>query len=61
MRQKKRQISLEEKARRANGFSRSCSKCNHAPCSEVFSRLCSEAFIEGFKKGYKTHRKETSE
>jgi hypothetical protein len=36
MKQKKTDISLEEKARRANGLSRSCSKCNHFPCSEVF-------------------------
>jgi hypothetical protein len=60
MKQKKTDISLEEKARRANGLSRSCSKCNHFPCSEVFSRLCSKAFVEGFKKGYQKHRKELS-
>ena len=46
-------VSLDQKARKANGNDRSCGKCNHYPCPDVMSKVCSEAFIKGYKKGYK--------
>lgn len=46
-------ISLEMKARRANGKDRICGKCNHFPCPEAMKKVCDEAFIRGYKKGYK--------
>ena len=51
-------LSLDKKAKLANGRSHACGKCNHYPCGTVLSAICREAFIEGFKKGYHTHRKE---
>ena len=56
MRQKR--ISITDKARAANGRSHACERCNHFPCPPSLIRLCSEAFTEGFKKGYECHRKE---
>lgn len=46
-------VSLDQKARKANGKDRSCGKCNHYPCPEPMFKVCSEAFIKGYKKGYK--------
>ena len=45
-----KKLSLDVKARIANGRSRACGKCYHFPCGEVLSAICSQAFIEGFKK-----------
>ena len=45
-----KKLSLDVKARIANGRSRACGKCYHFPCGEVLSAICSKAFIEGFKK-----------
>ncbi len=53
-----KKLSLSMKAKIANGRSRACAKCNHRPCGAALSAICSQAFIEGFKKGYKTHNKE---
>lgn len=53
-----KELSLSMKAKIANGRSRACGRCNHRPCGAVLSAICSRAFIEGFKKGYATHRKE---
>lgn len=55
-----KKLSLDMKAKIANGRSRACGKCNHFPCVEVLSAICSQAFIEGFKKGYSTHKKENN-
>ncbi len=55
---KEKKLSLEMKAKIANGRSRACGKCNRRPCGAVLSAICSQAFIEGFKKGYATHKKE---
>lgn len=46
-------VSLDKKARKANARDRSCAKCNHHPCPEAMLMICSEAFMKGFKKGYK--------
>lgn len=53
-----KKLSLAMKAKISNGRSRACAKCNHRPCGAVLSAICSQAFIEGFKKGYSTHKKE---
>lgn len=53
-----KKLSLEMKAKIANGRSRACGKCNHHPCGVALSAICSQAFIEGFKKGYSTRKKE---
>lgn len=48
-------------ARRANGLSRKCDTCPHKQgkhiCHPSISRICSDAFIEGFKKGAKAAEK----
>ena len=31
-----------------------------SPVGEMLSAICSQAFIEGFKKGYSTHKKENN-
>lgn len=54
-------ISLDQKARTANGKNRSCGKCNHYPCPEAMFKVCSEAFIKGYKKGYEEQKKEQKE
>lgn len=53
-----KKLSLEMKAKIANGRSRACAKCNHCPCGAALSAICTQALIEGFKKGYSTHKKE---
>ena len=49
------------KAKIANGHSRACEKCNLFPCGIAMTSACSKDFIEGFKKGYATHKKETKD
>ena len=53
-----KKLSLEMKAKIANGRSRACGKCKYHPCVAALSAICSQAFIEGYKKGYSTHKKE---
>lgn len=53
-----KKLSLEMKARKANGKDRACGKCNHYPCPEAMFKVCSEAFIKGYEKGYKQRQKE---
>lgn len=53
-----KKLSLEMKAKITDGRSRACAKCNHCPCGAALSAICTQAFIEGFKKGYSTHKKE---
>lgn len=55
---KKKTYSLEQKAKMANGKDRMCGKCNHYPCPEAMFKVCSEAFVRGFKKGYGQNKKE---
>lgn len=44
-------------AKRANGLSQACTHCQvlkkHNVCPPEISRICRDAFIEGFKKGVK--------
>lgn len=55
---KKKTYSLEQKAKMANEKDRMCGKCNHYPCPDALFNLCSEAFVRGFKKGYRQVRNE---
>lgn len=49
-------------ARKANGLSRMCALCPHRQgkhiCHPSMSRVCSNAFVEGFKKGAKAAEKQ---
>ena len=56
-----KRLSLEDKAKMANGNERHCRKCNHHVCPDGLLELCSEAFIRGYKKGYKQNQKEQKE
>lgn len=58
---KKKTYSLEQKAKMANGKDRMCGKCNHYPCPDALFKVCSEAFIRGYKNGYKQNQKEQKE
>ncbi len=59
---------ITEAAKEANGRSQTCAICpvldNHKICPPEFQRVCSDAFIEGFKKGVKwlqkQHKNESS-
>ena len=50
-----KRLSLEDKAKIANGNERHCRQCNHRVCPDGLLEVCSEAFIRGYKKGYKQH------
>ena len=56
-----KRLSLEDKAKIANGNERHCRQCNHHVCPDGFLKVCSEAFIRGYKKGYKQNQKEQKE
>lgn len=48
----KKKISLNDKALDANGKDRSCKNCNHRPCPEALAKVCRDAFVKGYKRGY---------
>lgn len=56
----KRKSSLRRKAAVFNGKSRACTKCPFVMRNlrEDVCKVCSEAFIEGFLKGYKLNERE---
>lgn len=56
-----KRLSLEDKAKIANGNERHCRQCNHHVCPDGLLKVCSEAFIRGYKKGYKQNQKEQKE
>lgn len=47
--------------RKANGLSRMCATCPHKQgkhiCHPLMSHVCSDAFVEGYKKGVKAIEK----
>ena len=50
--------SVEQMAKEANGRSRACNICSlFMKCSMITQKICSDAFIEGYKKGYEQGRK----
>ncbi len=48
----KKKMSLNDKALEANGKDRSCKNCNHRPCPEALAKVCHDAFIKGYERGY---------
>lgn len=50
--------SVEQMAKEANGRSMSCKDCSlFLNCNMATQKICSDAFIEGYIKGYKQGRK----
>ena len=50
--------SIEQMAKEANGRSRACVNCSlFIKCNTATQKICSDAFIEGYIKGYKQGRK----
>lgn len=56
-----KKISLNDKALDANGKDRSCKNCNHRPCPEALAKVCHDAFVKGYKRGYKQASDEQKE
>lgn len=56
-------MGITEKALKANGRSRACGKCplGLANCNETIAKVCRDAFLEGFKKGYEQKSREVKE
>ena len=55
---KKENKSVEQMAKKANGSSRACVNCSlFMNCNMITQKICSDAFIEGYIKGYKQGRK----
>lgn len=56
----KKRININEAAKIANGKSQSCAKCplknSMGVCLPKYQRVCSDAFVEGFKKGAKYYK-----
>lgn len=54
----KEKKSVERMAKEANGRSRACKDCSlFMKCDMITQKICSDAFIEGYIKGYKQGRK----
>lgn len=52
-------MSIKEIALKANGNSRACGKCKmRRKCNLELSKICRDAFVEGFEKGYEQNKKE---
>ena len=55
---KKENKSVEQMAKKANGRSRACKDCSlFMDCNKTAQKICSDAFIEGYIKGYKQAKK----
>lgn len=56
-------MSLQDKALKANGLSRACGKCKigQRRCTPEIAVVCKNAFVEGYKKGYKQSKNEHNE
>lgn len=49
-------ITLDERARTANGRSRMCAKCQFGKaCHPDILFVCSRAYVDGYKHGWKEH------
>lgn len=52
-------VSVDKLANAANGRSQACKKCVfHGLCDEKMFTICSNAFREGYKKGYTQAKKD---
>lgn len=56
-------MDIQEKALKENGKSRACGKCplGIANCSETIAKVCRNAFVEGYTKGYKQNKEDEKE
>lgn len=56
-------MDIQEKALKANGKSSACGKCplGIANCSENIAKVCRNAFVEGYTKGYKQNKEDEKE
>lgn len=56
-------MGLQEKALKANGLSRACGKCKLGMrrCTPEIAEVCKNAFVGGYKKGYKQSEGEHNE
>ena len=51
--------SIKQIAKEYNGRSRACKKCPYLKCcTPQLHDICSNAFVEGFIKGYNNHKKQ---
>lgn len=50
--------SLNQTARIIDGRSHRCENCPLHPCSEIQFKVCSNAFIEGFRKGVRWEKEQ---
>ena len=49
--------SIERIAKEANGRSRACKECEYLRrCTPKISKICSKAFVDGYKKGYNEYK-----
>lgn len=56
---KDKTTSLDKVAYLYNGRSRACAKCTyHHTCGPLVMEVCTNSFVEGFKKGYKHRQKQ---
>ena len=54
----KEKKSVAQMAKEANGRSRACVNCSlFMNCNMITQKICSDAFIEGYIKGYKQEKK----
>ena len=54
----KEKKSVNKMAKEANGRSRACVNCSlFMNCNMITQKICSDAFIEGYIKGYKQAKK----
>lgn len=56
-------MDIQKLALKANGKSRACGKCplGIANCNETIAQVCRDAFVEGYKKGYKQSKEDEKE
>lgn len=50
--------TVSKAAHQADGKRRSCVKCPLRPCSNIQFKVCTEQFVEGFRKGSAWQRKQ---
>lgn len=53
-------MNIQRLALLANGRSRACGKCplGVANCTDTIKKICRDAFVEGYKKGYEQSKKD---
>lgn len=56
-------MDIQKLALKANGKSRACGKCplGITNCNETIAKVCRDAFVEGYKKGYKQSKEDEKE